>query len=518
MGILVLALALSIHVNQDVFAHHVMEEIPVSASPMGMSLSEDTLYVSSFEYPHIDIIDISSQENIGFITTSTTGIMDVAVAPDKNKIYAAPFESGGIDVYTLSTRMLIETIPLPESEFTIQTTSNQPYGHRSDLHFVTGGWSLDYNPTSELLYVADYNSHKIYVIDSKIDEVVDQISVPRHPFSVRADPVTNTVMVTSLAGNEITFLEDVTGELSVKPIHEVVGSIPVTKGPWGLDVDSEAGLAYVTNRGCECITVLDIANKEIVQEIHLGDKAQAIAVDSSEHQIYVSYLTQNKIVKIDGETNQIVSSQDVPSKSWGMEVNPKTHQIYVALKTEDKLLVLGPQSISNSMPVVTLQSPSAYVGMAYIHGQDVEASGVIIDVENYALSLAVNSEDGGQASIGFARDVLDSIQNGSDVPFEVRIDDAKVDHKESFADSEMREISVKVPKGVESITIIGNKAVQAMSQAENIPIPVPIPIPPEEIICEGKIWIESTKGRIACVTPSTADKLVERGWGTILGS
>jgi len=35
-------------------------------------------------------------------------------------------------------------------------------------------------------------------------------------------------------------------------------------------------------------------------------------------------------------------------------------------------------------------------------------------------------------------------------------------------------------------------------------------------ICIDKVWVESTKGRIACVTPSTADKLVERGWGTLL--
>jgi len=35
-------------------------------------------------------------------------------------------------------------------------------------------------------------------------------------------------------------------------------------------------------------------------------------------------------------------------------------------------------------------------------------------------------------------------------------------------------------------------------------------------ICIDKVWIESTKGRIACVTPTTAEKLVERGWGTLL--
>ena len=518
LGMLLVVIAFSIYANQGAFAHHVIEEIPVSSSPMGMSLSEDSLYVSSFGYPHIDIIDVSTQENIGFITTSTSGIMDVAVVPDKNKIYAAPFVSGGIDVYTLSTRLIINTIPLPDSKFEIQSTTNQPYGARSDLQFITGGWDLDYNPTKELLYVADYNSNLIYVIDGKTDKVVDQISVPRHPFSVKADPITNTVIVASLAGNEITFLEDVTGELSVKPIHEVVKTLKVSGGPWGLEIDSQAGLAYVTNRGCECITVLDIANKEIVGEIPLGDKAQAIAVDPSEHQIYVSYLTQNKIVKIDGETKKIVSTQNLSSKPWGIEVIPKTHQIYVSLKTEDKILVLGPQSRSISMPVVTLQSPSAYVGMIHIHGQDVDASGVIVDVENFALTLAIESEDGGQVAIGIPREVLDSKQGNIDFPFEVRIDDKVVKHTESNVDANLRFISIMVPKGAESITIMGDQAVQAMSKVENIPELPPMTIPPKKIICEDKVWIESVKGRIACVTSSTADKLVQRGWGTILGS
>ena len=35
-------------------------------------------------------------------------------------------------------------------------------------------------------------------------------------------------------------------------------------------------------------------------------------------------------------------------------------------------------------------------------------------------------------------------------------------------------------------------------------------------ICIDKVWLESTKNKIACVTPTTAEKLVERGWGTLL--
>jgi ribonuclease Z len=35
-------------------------------------------------------------------------------------------------------------------------------------------------------------------------------------------------------------------------------------------------------------------------------------------------------------------------------------------------------------------------------------------------------------------------------------------------------------------------------------------------ICIDKVWLENSKGKIACVTPPTAEKLVERGWGIIL--
>ncbi|QLH02920.1 hypothetical protein C5F47_04830 [Nitrosopumilus cobalaminigenes] len=38
----------------------------------------------------------------------------------------------------------------------------------------------------------------------------------------------------------------------------------------------------------------------------------------------------------------------------------------------------------------------------------------------------------------------------------------------------------------------------------------------ENQICVDKVWIENNKGKIACVTQNTAEKLVERGWGIML--
>jgi len=520
LGIILFAFLITVYGSEDAFAHHVLENIPVSDDPMGMSLTDDFLYVSSFQYPHISIIDIAKNENVGFITTSSSGIMDVVAVPDKNKIYAAPFESGGIDVYALSSKLLIKTIPLPDSEITIQSSSGQLYMQKSDIHFVTGGWSLDYNPAKELLYVADYNSNKVHVIDAKTDEVIQTIPVPRHPFSVKADPLSNTVIVASLAGNEITFLEDVTDENSVFPIHEVTKTITVSGGPWGLDLDPLHHLAYVTNRGCECITVINTLEKEIVGEIPLGDKAQAIAVDTEEHQIYVSYLTQNKIVKIDGQTNKIKSKLDLQSTPWDLKVDPKSHKLYAALKSENSVLVLGPTSYSIHLPVVTMQTPAAIAGLIHVHGQDVIASNSVIDVVKSILTMDVGTDDGGKITVSIPRYVLDSKLSGTDLPFEVSVDGKTAKHQESVNPFNDRVVTLDLEPNSKILSISGN--VVSIKIPESLQTEAK-PITPKsslskgyQIICEDKVWVENIKGKIACTSPSTAKKLVERGWGTVL--
>jgi YVTN family beta-propeller protein len=491
---------------------------------MGMSLTDEFLYVSSFQYPHISIIDIEKNENVDFITTSSSGIMVVEAVPNKNKIYAAPFESGGIDVYALSTKLLIKTIPLPDSEINISTTSNQPYGHRSDVHFVTGGWSMDYNPITELLYVADYNSNSIHVINAKTDEVIQTMDVPRHPFAVRADPISNVVLVASLAGNEIAFLEDVTEQYSARPVHGVTKTIEGAGGPWGLDLDPLHHLAYVTNRGCECITVINILEKEIVGEIPLGDKAKAIAVDTEDdtedHQIYASYLTQNKIVKIDGQTNKIISKLNLQSNPWDIKVDSESHRLYAALKSENSVLVIGPTSYSIHLPVLTMQSPAALAGMILVHGDDVVASNPFVDVANNVLVMDVGTDDGGKITVSIPRYVLDSQLIDADLPFEVSVDGKTVKHQESVNSFNERVVSLDVEPNSETLFISGSvisEDTRVSLQTTATPITQePLLSKGYEIICEGKVWVESLKGKIACTFPSTAKQLVERGWGTIL--
>ncbi|HXW02007.1 MAG TPA: hypothetical protein VD828_01370, partial [Candidatus Nitrosotenuis sp.] len=59
--ILILSISLVFATN-SAFAHHVSKEIPVSTSPMKMSLSGDYLFVSNLGQREISVIDTRSDE------------------------------------------------------------------------------------------------------------------------------------------------------------------------------------------------------------------------------------------------------------------------------------------------------------------------------------------------------------------------------------------------------------------------------------------------------------------------
>ncbi|MEM2760251.1 MAG: hypothetical protein QXU32_06755 [Nitrososphaerales archaeon] len=79
------------------------------------------------------------------------------------------------------------------------------------------------------------------------------IPVSSHPFTVRVDPLTSTLLVASLAGNEVTLISTET--------HEITGTVKTGTAPWGIDIDRYEHLAYITHRGVYHITVLDIIER-----------------------------------------------------------------------------------------------------------------------------------------------------------------------------------------------------------------------------------------------------------------
>lgn len=456
MRLAVFGLALMLFLSvPGAFAHHVSKEIQVGTSPMKMSIEGTYLFVSNLGQREISVIDTRTDEVVNTITTSA-GVVAAEAVPGKDRVYAATFESGGIDVYELGSGKYVKTISLPDSEITVWHSprdDTQVY-----LTLVTGGVALDYNPESGLLYVANYNANYVATIDTDTDKVLEKIPVSRHPYALSVDRVTGKILVASLAGNEITFLSP--QESGGKITHKITSTLKTGAAPWGIAIDEMEHLAYVSHRGEHHITVLNTIDEKVVEKIPVGDDTQAITVDSNEHQVYVTYLQQNKIVKIDGRTNEIVNIIESGALAWDIVVEPVSHKLYASLRGDDKVLVMGPQSVAAIIPIITMQTPVAYVGEMFVHGQDVQVTEATLDIESKALVLGTETDDGGKIFLSIPRVALDSQDaDMNDKPFVIYADDKIIGHESEASDERTRFVSIQIPKQTESVTISGTSAI-----------------------------------------------------------
>lgn len=317
------------------------QTISVSPSPMKISIADGKLYSSSFEYPHISVVNLDNGY-AEFITTSTTGVIDIEVVSQKGKIYATMYGSNEVDVYSEDTMALVKKIKLPVSQIAYEASPSDEL--TMDLLFETGGWAMAHNTELKLIYVSDFHSDIIYVINTQADKIVDEIDVLAHPYEMAIDRVTDTLVVTSTAGNSLSFIKPQFSEDGQFYGHALTKTLKVEEAPWGIEIDSKEHLAYVTNRGSEKITVFSTIEPNLLRTIPIDYTGQAIAIDSKNDVLYVSYQYQNQLVTIDLESGQQKYSVSTESYPWDLHFDAESGKLYAALKDSDEIAIFNVNS------------------------------------------------------------------------------------------------------------------------------------------------------------------------------
>lgn len=440
----------------SVFGHHVVSEIPVKR-PTELSIENGLLYVSKMGDSGISVINITTDKVVQVInSTSKSGIIDVISIPQK--IYLAPLDSGTIEVYDKSTQKMINEIQLPNAKYSIPT----PLADRvlTKAEFVRGVWALAYNPISKVLYAAYADANEILAIDANTDKIITSIPMANHPLALQVDPLANTLVVASLAGNKVTFIATDT--------NQVTDEIETGVGPWHIALDNLYHKAYVANRGSYYVTVVDTIGHQIIDKIPVPSPPQSLAVDEKDHAVFVTYQGSDIIDKIDGQTNQIVSTIDLGNVvPQDITVDSNTHKVYVSTKSYDKILVLGPEAVSYTVPVISQDQPFVVLGDIKVHGEDVKLSS-LGTITNNTLSLNTTAQDGGNIGIDLPRSMLDSKSNGNDTSFNVLLNGQQSKYSENQellanmsdnATNTFRSLDIYVPAGTNTIEIIGTGSI-----------------------------------------------------------
>jgi YVTN family beta-propeller protein len=111
-------------------------------------------------------------------------------------------------------------------------------------------WGVAVNADAHKVYVANFASGDLYVLDATTLAVRAVIPVGPNPTFVRINPLTNRVFVVTYGNSRVAVVNGATDTLET--------TVPSGgSAAWGLAVDPNANLVYVSNRDSGTVTVLD---------------------------------------------------------------------------------------------------------------------------------------------------------------------------------------------------------------------------------------------------------------------
>jgi YVTN family beta-propeller protein len=134
-----------------------------------------------------------------------------------------------------------------------------------------------------------------------------QINVGHHPRSISIAPHTNTVYVANYDSGSVSVI-DADNDTKLK-------DIPVGTSPVSIAVDPDSDKVYVANSNTRNVSVIDgTTNTKLKKDIPVGGKSaggSSIAIDSNTHKVYVANFNTGNVSVIDGTTNTKLK-KDIP--------------------------------------------------------------------------------------------------------------------------------------------------------------------------------------------------------------
>jgi YVTN family beta-propeller protein len=255
--------------------------------------------------------------------------------------------------------------------FEIQDTKDIVYpDNMPGIHVANFPQGLSINPNTNKLYVADYGSNLVSVIDLETNTVVDNITVGSKPHDVAVIPFDNSIYVTNYGSDTISVIDGVTNTITStvkvgsRPMNiavdpdeneriifvsnrdsntvSVIGAefankitdIEVGSFPLGLDVNPITNRLYVVNGENDTLSIIDyyLENRSSFKhnrvDVPVGMDPVDTAVDQSSNTIFVTNSFSNTISVINGSTNQVIRNLTAVTPAF-MSINPNTHLILV---------------------------------------------------------------------------------------------------------------------------------------------------------------------------------------------
>jgi YVTN family beta-propeller protein len=186
------------------------------------------------------------------------------------------------------------------------------------------------------------------------------------------------------------------------PANTVIDTIKGFTGPYGLAVDSNRGVAYVSNFGGNTLSVIDEATNAVTATITVGSNPFDVQIDPFRGKVYVSNYFAKTVSVIDEATNTVTATIAMPITVQGgnvefLAVDPVRGKVYATVEsnTANYVAVIDENTDTIVKTVTLSDSPIAvgvdpirgtiYVGMSNLGPYNV----IVMDPRTYAITATI---------------------------------------------------------------------------------------------------------------------------------
>lgn len=266
--------------------------ISVGKKPIAIAVNPNTnmIYAANFGSNNITVIDGRTNSTIATIAIKTPKFYpeivfhpdNIAVDTKTNMIYVTTADGDLVYVIDGITNKIVSVIII----------SNDSSGEVGlDVNQITGRIyvsSVNYDTVSVLKAVNRMKKHKAFLYSS----LIDTLPVGNAPYSLAVNPNTNMIYVANYKSGTVTVINGSNDSVLKK----------ITVGKWPIDicVNLKTNMIYVANGGNNTVSVINGKSNSVVAMIPVGDIPDGICVNPNTNTVYVSNQDDGTVSVIKG--------------------------------------------------------------------------------------------------------------------------------------------------------------------------------------------------------------------------
>lgn len=226
-----------------------------------------------------------------FVTSPLSG--KVTMLNDKTLEKISDFQTDGTPGSMASADNKLYITDQAKSRILLLDPAKGEFLGQIDLPKKTSPKGIAALPNGKLLYLTEYSTNNIDIIEVKVGKVLLRTKVAAGPSQIAITPDGNMVLVINVPQGRLTILSTSN--------QKIIGQVPLGTLPNGLAVTPDSKIAFVTNRVSSSLSIIDLTTKKVIKTFETGLGPTGLALDAKGEVLYIANAKDNSLTLFDAK-------------------------------------------------------------------------------------------------------------------------------------------------------------------------------------------------------------------------